>query len=211
MRQAAWSLFAADVARVHANLAAAARLCDAKWPDTRAFAFDFFRNVPAEHFSAEVLVSVIDSVKEDVQAFGRELAARVFKDEDGPTLLLRLAEHPQRSVQLFATNYLERFAADRVGRLEQLVPYFQSVLSRVNQGRVAKARVLAFLRAEGLRSAPGAVVVVALLHRLSATISIEDRALAIEAMVAIGRAHPEVPLPLRFIAVEQRGVTAGGG
>ena len=107
-------------------------------------------------------------------------------------------------MQLFATNYLDRFASDKVGRLEQLVPYFTSVLSRVNQGRMAKARVLAFLLREGLRSAPAAELVVKLLHRLSATIAIEDRATAIEAMVAIGRAHPEVALPIRFIPTEQR-------
>lgn len=204
VRHAAWAMFEAERARVLANLAEAARLCDAKWADTRAFAFTFFRAIPPEHFTAEVLVSVIDSVKEDVQAFGRELTSRVFKEEDGPTLLLKLSEHPQRSVQLFTTNYLERFASDKVGRLEQLVPYFTSVLSRVNQGRVAKARVLAFLQREGLSNAPAAAVVVPLLHRLSATIAIEDRALALEAMVAIGRAHPKVELPLRFVPIEQR-------
>jgi hypothetical protein len=168
--------------------------------------------VPPEHFTADVLVAVIDSVKEDVQSFGRELTSRVFKEEDGPALLLKLSEHPQRSVQLFATNYLERFATDKVGRLEQLVPYFTSVLSRVNQGRVAKARVLAFLRGEGLRNAQAAALVVGLLHRLAATIAIEDRALALEARAAIGRAHPEVPLPLRVVPVEQRAArTAAGG
>jgi hypothetical protein len=216
VRQAAWTMFESDPARILASLAAAARLCDAKWQDSREFAYRYFRQVPAEHFTADVLVAVIDSVKEDVQAFGRELTSRVFRDEDGPVLLLKLSEHPQRSVQLFATNYLDRFASDKVGRLEQLVPYFTSVLSRVNQGRVAKARVLAFLLREGLRSAPAAELVVKLLHRLSATIAIEDRATAIEAMVAIGRVHPDVALPIRFIPTEQRaradaGRTAGKG
>ncbi|HQY61721.1 MAG TPA: hypothetical protein PK141_10040 [Polyangiaceae bacterium] len=214
VRQASWRMFEAERARVLASLVTAARLCDAKWADTRERAFAFFRAVPAEHFTADVLVSVIDSVKEDVQSFGRELASRVFKEEDGPALLLKLSEHPQRSVQLFTTNYLERFASDKVGRLELLVPYFTSVLSRVNQGRVAKARVLAFLRREGLANPQAAALVVSVLHRLSATIAIEDRALALEAMVAVGRAHPEVPLPLRVVPVEQRpraAVPASGG
>ncbi len=210
VREASWSLFASDTARVHGNLAVAARLCDSTWLDTRTFAFGYFRTVPAEIVTAEVLVAIVDSVKEDVQSFGRELASRVFRDEDGPTLLLRLSEHPARAVQLFATNYLERFAADQPGRLETLVPYFVSVLSRVNRGRIAKARVLAFLQREGLRNAVSAALVVGMLHRLSATIAIEDRALAIEAMVAIGRAHPEVPLPLRFIPRAERRPALGG-
>lgn len=199
VRRASWKMIESDTARVHQNLAAAARLCDADWQDTREFAYRYFRSVPPELFTADVLVSVIDSVKDDVQAFGRELASRVFREEDGPRLLLKLSEHPQRSVQLFATNYLDRFAAGNVARIEELVPYFTSVLSRVNQGRVAKARVLSFLRREGIKDARAAVTVVAILHRLSATIAIEDGGLAIEAMVAIGRAHPEVALPLRFV------------
>ena len=199
VRQAAWTMFESDKTRIEADLPAAARLCDATWADTRARAFAYFRNVSPDLFTASVLVSIIDSVKEDVQAFGRELASRAFKDEDGPVLLLRLSEHPQRSVQLFATNYLERFASADLSRLESLVPYFTSVLSRVNQGRVAKSRVLAFLRKEGLRDAEAAKVVIAILHRLSATIAVEDGGLAIETMVAIGKAHPSVPLPIRFL------------
>lgn len=199
VRMAAWAMFESDQKRIAQNLPAAARLCDATWQDTRERAFAYFRALPAHLFTAAVLVSIIDSVKDDVQAFGRELASRTFKDEDGPTLLLHLSEHPQRSVQLFATNYLERFASAELGRLEALVPYFTSVLSRVNQGRVAKARVLAFLRREGLRDEASAKIVIAILHRLSATIAIEDGGLAIETMVAIGKAHPGVPLPLRFL------------
>jgi hypothetical protein len=78
------------------------------------------------------------------------------------------------------------------------MPYFASVLSRVNQGRIAKSRVLAFLRDEGTKSEAAARVVVGLLHRLSATIAIEDRGAALEAMVAIHHAHPGVPVPIRF-------------
>jgi hypothetical protein len=108
-------------------------------------------------------------------------------------------------VQLFTTNYLERFATDRPGKLESLMPYFTGVLSRVNQGRVAKMRVLNFLRIEGSKSEPAARVVVDLLHRLSASVSIEGRAGAVEAMVAIHHAQPAVPVPLRFKTPPVRG------
>jgi hypothetical protein len=42
------------------------------------------------------------------------------------------------------------------------------------------------------------------LHRLSATCSVEYRALAIEAMVAIHRAHPGVAVPLAFTPPQAR-------
>jgi hypothetical protein len=201
VRERAWAWLASEKPKAYENLALTARLCDSPWQDTRDVAFRFLREAPAEHVTADVIVSIVDSVKDDVQAFGRELCGRVFRDEDGPKLLARLSEHPQTSVQLFATNYLERFAAGHPERLEALVPYFTSVLSRVAKGRIAKARVLAFLRAEGTKSAEGAAIGMALFHRLSATMAIEDAATSIEAMLAIGRAFPEVPLPLTLVPV----------
>src|SRR5262249_25035800 len=160
------------------------------------WAFDFFRR-PEFQFTADVLVVVIDSVRDDVQAFGRELLQKHFADADDPALLLKLSEHPSRAVQLFATNYLERFAAGRPDKLEALLPYFASVLSRVNQGRIAKQRVLAFLVTEGSRDLASANSVIPLMFRLAATISIEYRAAAIETMMAIHRARPEATLPMR--------------
>ena len=55
VRQAAWTMFESDPARILASLAAAARLCDAKWQDSREFAYRYFREVPAEQFTACLL------------------------------------------------------------------------------------------------------------------------------------------------------------
>lgn len=206
VRRAAWSMYEHGIARVQADMASAVRILDAKWRDSRAWAFGFFRGAAfgRAQFTADVLVGVIDSVRDDVQAFGRELLQNHFDDSDGPALLHKLSEHPSRAVQLFATNYLERFAAGRPDKLEALMPYFASVLSRVNQGRIAKQRVLRFLTAEGSRDALSANTVMPLLHRLAATISIEYRASALEAMMAIHRARPEAPLPVRVKPVPVR-------
>ncbi len=205
VREAAWAMCEASVPRLADTLPEAVRILDAKWDDSRAWAKRFFRERFApEAFTVDVVTTIIDSVRDDVQTFGREMAQRGFRAEDGPAMLERTAEHPTRNVQLFATNYLDRFASGNLERIEKLVPYFTSVLSRVNQGRVAKARVLAFLRAEGLKSEPAARLVVAILERISATISIEYRAQTIEAMVAVGRAHPNVVLPLKTRPPERR-------
>jgi hypothetical protein len=206
VRRAAWSMYERGIARVQADMASAVRILDAKWRDSREWAFGFFRGAAfgRTQFTADVLVGVIDSVREDVQAFGRELLQSHFDDSDGPALLHRLSEHPSRAVQLFATNYLERFAAGRPDRLEPLMPYFASVLSRVNQGRIAKQRVLRFLTASGSHDAASANIVIPLLFRLAATISVEYRAQAIEAMMAIHRARPEAPLPIRVKPIPLR-------
>ncbi|MFL5348733.1 MAG: WGR domain-containing protein [Hyalangium sp.] len=205
VREWAWRWLEGHVPEVRAELATAVRLLDTRWEDARAFAFRYFRERFApEDFSLEVLVSVADSVRTDVQTFGRELLARAFREADGPELLLRLSEHPAPPVQLFATHYLERFASGNAALVEKLVPYFVRVLSQVNKGRAARGRVLEFLRKEGQRNEVAGRQAMDVLHRLSATIAIENRAAALEAMLAIGKAQPALPLPVRLKPVEVR-------
>ena len=204
VRQAAWSALERGVDRVKASMAEAARVLDAKPEDSRVWARDFFRTLGAEAFTAEVLVTILDSVREDVQAFGRELTTQYFREEDGPALMAKLSEHPSTAVQLYTTNYLTRFAKDAPGRLEQMMPYFTSVLSRVNRGRIAKQRVLAFLEEEGAKNPESATAVIGVLHRVSATMAVELRASAIGSMMAIHRAQPGVPVPFRIKSPQLR-------
>lgn len=206
IRRLAWSKAEADVARLRAEAAEAARMLDAKWDDTRAFAFKLFR----EHFAEagltlDTLVAVADSSRPDVQAFGRELITRHFRDEDGPELLRRLAEHPVPAAQLFATNFLERYASGRPDRVGELVPYFRTVFLQVNRGGVARRRVLAFLRREGLASEEVARLALAPLASLSASVSVEARSAAIEVLAALGRAFPTLETGLRVVRPEARG------
>lgn len=212
VRQAAWSSFDRGIDRVKANMAEASRVLDARWEDSRTWARGFFRDkLGPGAFSAEVLVTILDSVREDVQAFGRELTTRYFREEDGPVLMARLAEHPSSAVQLYTTNYLTRYATDAPGKLEAMMPYFTSVLSRPNRGRIAKQRVLAFLELEGGKNAESARVVLSVLHRVSASMAIELRAAAVGAMVAIHRAQPGVPVPFTIKAPALRTAAATGG
>jgi hypothetical protein len=139
---------------------------------------------------------VCDSVRPEVQAFGRELVTRFFRESHGHEYLLRLSEHPSADVQLFATNYLETYATGSLERLRQLEPYFLGVLSRVNRGRVAKARVFAFLTAEAERSPEAAQLVANLMTRQSLTMAIGDKAASIVAMVAVAGRFADTPLPI---------------
>src|SRR5262249_1256882 len=158
---------------------------------SRAFWIDTFSTLfTAGDFTPGILVSICDSVREDVQKFGRTLITKYFEEEAGQEYLLKLSEHPSADLQLFATNYLEGYAANNPDRLKELTPYFVSVLSRVNRGCVAKKRILAFLAAEAQKSEAGARVVAEILTRQSVTIAIGDKAAAIETMLRIQRTYP---------------------
>lgn len=207
VREAAWALCDNKVDRLRADAQSAARMLDARWEDTRRFAFTYF----LKHFTddnglpPDVLVGICDSVRPDVQRFGRDLIARVFQDGHGEEYVLKLSEHPAEPMQLFATNFLERHAADSVEKLNRLAPYFVSVLSRVNKGRVAKDRAYRFLEKEALKSEAAAKAVAEILARQSATVAIGDKATTIEVMLRIHDAYPSIELPLQIQPVEVRG------
>ncbi|MDP7018989.1 MAG: hypothetical protein QGG36_24545, partial [Pirellulaceae bacterium] len=205
VREASWRMFADDLDRMRTALATSMRVLDARWEDSRQYFFTFFREkFRDDELTPEILVAICDSPKPDVQQFGRELITRRFRAVDGPEYLLKLSEHPTSSLQLFATNYLEAYAVDNLERFRSLSPFFVSVLSRVNRGRVAKQRVFAFIAQEATRNAEFARVAVDVLGRVSATCAIGDKALAIETLTAIRDQHPEIESPVRLAVLESR-------
>jgi hypothetical protein len=154
--------------------------------------------------SPTVLVAICDSVRPEVQQFGREMITKFFQESSGHEYLVKLSEHPSTAIQMFATNFLERYASGNVQRLRELEPYFLSVLSRVNKGRTAKDRVLSFLDREAASSLEAAEFVAGIVARQSATCAIGDKARMIEMMLKIRTAYPEIPLPLEVHSVEVR-------
>jgi predicted DNA-binding WGR domain protein len=208
IREAVWAMSSLLLNRLKQSreeMGMAVRLLDSTWDDARKFWFAAFQSsFSGEDYTPGILVSICDSVRADVRKFGRDLITRFFKDEAGQEYLLKLSEHPSADLQLFATNYLEAYASDNPERLKELTPYFLSVLSGVNRGRVAKERIIRFLTAEAQKSEAGARVVAEIFSRQSVTIAIGDKAAAIEAMLNIQHAYPQVPLPIRVKLPEVR-------
>lgn len=201
VREAARKMFIANLDRIRRNsqeMLAAVRLLESKWDDSREFAHQTFKTeFSSEEWTPEVMVSICDSIREDVRQFGRDLVSRNFQAAYGQDYLLKFSEHPSGDMQLFATNYLESYAVDRPDRLRELMPYFITVLSRVNRGRVAKQIIFAFLDAEAQKSEAAATVVAEILTRQSATIAIGDKAAAIQTMLKIHKVYPQLNLPIQ--------------
>lgn len=207
VRESAWQMCRENLPKLKDDPEAAARIVDSRWEDTREFGFKLLRENFTENgaLSPTILISVCDSVQPDVQQFGRELITRLFDEEDGEEYVARLSEHPSASMQQFVSNFLDRHVADDVDQLEQLSPYFVSVLSRVNRGRIAKTRALLLLEREGLKSEVAARIAAEILSRLSATAAINDRASAVEILLRLQAAWPTIESPLRVKPVEVRG------
>jgi predicted DNA-binding WGR domain protein len=197
VRLYAWDGFKKFESKIKAGKEDALRLTDSDWDDTRLFAFDYFRNrFTAEEWTTDLLVSLCDSVRDDVQAFGREMITKFFKSEQGTEYLLKLSQHPNTKVQLFATAYLEQHAGGNWAVIQTLKPYFITLLSQVNKGRVAKIRVMEFLRKEALRNEEVARFVADILVRVSVSVAIGEKAGCIALLRDIQNQFPGIQSPL---------------
>ncbi len=207
IRELARSVYLKMPQRVTYELEEAVRIVDSDWEDTQAFAFSFFREqLREEEWNPDVLISIADSVKPEVRAFGRELITRYFQEEHGTTYLLKLSQHPSADLQMFVSNYLERFASGSLTRLTELEPYFVTVLCQVNRGRVAKDRVLAFLTKEAMHHEEVAKLAIRIFNRQAATMAVGDRAGCIEAIAAIQRRFPSIDRVMTLVEPPTREV-----
>lgn len=207
VREAAQQMFSQRLQTIGNNteeMLAAVRLLEAKWDDSREFAFRIFQDLPSEYWSPEVIVTACDSTREDVRRFGRDLVTRYFQASNGQEYLIKFSEHPSTDMQMFATNYLQNYAAGNCDRLVELKLYFIAVLSGVNRGRIAKQRIFNFLQEEAKKSETAAQIVAEILTRQSLTIAIGDKANAIQTMLQIQKTHPEIALPLQVKEVPVR-------
>lgn len=204
VRTWSWKFYREQAPRIKYEKETAVKLLESKWQDTRQFAIQYFREqFTAADWSPEALITLADSVKPDVEAFGRELITKFFDSEHGMQYLLQLSQHPSEKMQLFATNYLERFAADDVEKIQSLEFYFRSVLTRVNKARIAKNRIYQFLLTEGRKSEAAAKAVSAILSDISAMAAIGDKARCIEVLLQL-RSLYEVETPLKVKLIETR-------
>ena len=178
---------------------------DSKWEDSRDFWFNFFcEQLTENELTPEILIAIAGSVKPATQKFGRDLLLKYFREENGTEYLLKLSEHSSANMQLFATNYLENYAAGSPEKLEKLAPYFVRMLSLVNRSRQAKNRTLRFLETEALKTEDSAKIAADILARHSATVAVGDRAKTIEMMLKIRRKYPNISLPIKIKLAEVR-------
>ena len=201
MREGAWALARVSVPRYRIAPVALAKLVDSQWDDTRAFAIAFIRDeVGGDKLGADAIITICDSIRPEVQDLGKALLLAAI-----PRSRRRQVSRAARraSVDESAVARLGPARSLRVRRSTScapLVPYFATVLSQVNRGRVAKERVIALLRREAAQAAPSTPRVLApLLDRQSATIAITQKHPIIATMVDVHHLYPDVPLPISVV------------
>ena len=205
IRQSAWQLASAALPRYKLAPIALARLLDGDWDDARTFALGLLDTFEATYgldaLGVDAIVTVCDSIRPTVEAAGKRLILRHCNAANAAAYLHKLSEHPSVSVQLLVSGLLQQHAAGKLDMLRMLLPYFTTVLSQVNRGKVAKLRVIEFLRAEAQRSNEAATLLAPVLDRQSATMAVTQRAPLIATMVDVHDRYPDVALPIAITPV----------
>ncbi len=182
-------------------------LVESEWTEVREFGMEFLRNrVPEERWTVEALVDLCDSVKPSVQDFGREMITKRFREEDGEVYMMKLSQHPTREMQQFATHFLKQTASDQPEIILNLEFYFRTVMGAVSAGRVAKDRVLGFLKIEAKKDERVAALALNLWNDYVVTCAIGDKAAYLEAIFMVQKDWPNQVAKLKVLAVEKREV-----
>ena len=209
VRQWAFEAYRSDPQRVRGQMEAALRIFDSRFDDSREFAAAFFTEAcTREDWTPLLLVNLCDHQDPAAQRFGRAMITRHFDVSDVAELLDKLSQHPSANMQLFVSSWLESACAGDAHKLQRLEPYFLSVLSQVNRGRVVKGRVQAFLRAQAELSEEIAAFVARLFARQVLTVAIADKAQYIEGLRAIQQRYPQLPATL---TIHTPGAVSGRG
>lgn len=191
-------------------------LFDSKWPDMLEFAAEFFlRRVALPDWQLAELVQLCDHPQAAVQRFGRQLIMQRFNAAEAAEFVSHLAEHPSAAMQLFVSQWLEQAileASDSKAMLQQLRPYFLTVLSHVNKARTVKNRIIDFLSRYALQQVDAAEFVADLFSRQVVTVTLQDKAAYLLGLRALLAHYPQLQQrsdwPISLIAVAEKAGTS---
>ena len=204
-REWTWKAYENNVARIKYEREEATRLLDAEWEDSREFAKDFFANhFTKEDWTPELLISICDSTRPDIQDYGIKLIKSFFEERHGQDYLLKLCRHPSAKMQYLATGFLLQYVKNNTKGLQEMELFFQTVLSQINKGRKAKNAVYDFLQQEAINSEAVAKIVTRILNRLSATVAVGDKAKCIEILRDIQVKYPHLETKVKIIKPANR-------
>jgi HEAT repeat protein len=168
-------------------------LVESDWDDTRTAAFTLLRQIDAAALGLDGIMGLLDSNRVDVQEFGREMALKHFADLPAEELVYRLVQHPHPGMRRFALELVVHHLPSGDGPLAKLKEFCRAALFDLWPSRKVKRGVVEFLTARGLEDARQAALVSAILGDVVRVQGRADFENALEALVRIKMAYPDVP------------------
>lgn len=193
VREAAHGMIGSALDTLRGDPSVLFMLAESEWADTRDFAFDLLRTkVDLRALGLDGYVGLCDSNRPEVQAFGREVVLRDIATLDMGELIHRLSQHPAPAIRRFALDLVVGHLKPGFVALARLEGFFRACLYDLWPSRVEKRAVVDFLLARGLEDERQAEVSARVLGDFVRTKGRQDFERALDALVRLRLAHPEV-------------------
>jgi hypothetical protein len=174
-------------------------LVESDWPDTRNLAFDLLRTqIHPEALGLDGIIGLIDSNRPDVQEVGCGLVRQHFAVLPADELIFRLTQHPHPALRRFTIDLVMGHLPPGAEALEKVIDFCRKALLDLWPDRRVKRCVLDFLGKRGLEDARQAAVAARVLGEMVRLQGRADFERALEALVRIQLAYPEVGTDLRL-------------
>jgi hypothetical protein len=196
VRDAAFLLLEQEVQRFAADPWPLLSVAESPWTDGRQRAVALVRRLDLTHLPLDAIFEIVDSSREELQAYGRELLAQTRDHWDPAHVVPRLLEHPQPRMRPFTLALAETYITGEVARIPAAPAFFRAVLLDLQPRRAVKQQAIALLVASGLRGideARAAASVLGAMLRTRTRFDFED---AMEALAHLQLEFPELSSPL---------------
>jgi hypothetical protein len=204
VRAAAHVLIRSAVPQLRADPSLLFVLVESEWEDTHRLAFDLLRTgIDLEALGLDGLTGLLDSNRPDVQEVGRELAVRHTALLPMGELAARLAQHPDPGMRRFALDLVTKHLPAGGAALAPLRGFCRAALLDLRPDRLVKRQMIDFLTARGLEDEQQAGVAAAVLGDMVRLQGRADFENALEALVRLKLAYPDLKTTVRL--------PAGGG
>lgn len=174
------------------------QLADVDWEDVRKAASRRLMQVDVSGFDLAAWMGLLDSTREEVQEAARDLLRRNLERVDTHEVLSRLAQHPSPSMRGFVVDLAVSHLRPGFVRLAKMEPLFRAVLFDVRPDRKLRARVLDFLVERGLCDGAQADLAASVLGDVVRSVTHDVRERALEGLVRLQLAYPEVTSPVHL-------------
>ncbi|MEQ8167871.1 MAG: WGR domain-containing protein [Candidatus Eremiobacterota bacterium] len=202
VREGAKTMIKSNPERWQEDISLLLCLTESKWEDTRRFAIDFFEeNFSVERFTPDIITGFCDSLHKDIQDFGKSLVTKYLKE--GYILeFIRLTEHPDSNIQELALDLVIEKMPREPEKIKKLLPFFRTILFRVNKGRKMKDKLFKYLEYISWKNAFIAAEVMTLLEDYGSSMTEKDFSYCLTIMTGLKAKYPYIKGPVELLSGE---------
>jgi hypothetical protein len=203
VRTAAHALLRAALPLLRVDPAVLFVLVESDWEDTRTVAGSLLGQIDLAVLGLDGILGLLDSSRIDVQEVGKKLVRQHLPNLPASELVERLVEHPHASMRSFTLDLVNQHLPATRESLHKMTYFCRAALLDRWPIRSVKRQAIRLLQSRGVESRDQAEVAAAILGDIVRRQGREDFELALEALVRIKMAYPDVATTLELLGRDE--------